>query len=76
MGKSADYGKEDSLYQKTQALLEKAGFEVVFPENINELCCGMAFDSKGFKNQGKEKGSGTGKSFASGYRKWFNPGLL
>jgi D-lactate dehydrogenase len=55
MGKSADYGKEDSLYRKSQALLEKAGFEVVFPENMNELCCGMAFDSKGFKKQGKQK---------------------
>jgi D-lactate dehydrogenase len=55
MGKSADYGKEESLYQQTQALLEKAGFEVVFPENVNELCCGMAFDSKGFKKQGKQK---------------------
>lgn len=55
MGKSADYGKEDSLFQKTQKLLKKAGFEVIFPENVNELCCGMAFDSKGFKKQGKQK---------------------
>ncbi len=55
MGKSDDYGKADSLNKATQALLEKAGFEVVFPENINELCCGMAFDSKGFIKQGKQK---------------------
>ena len=55
MGKSADYGKEDSLHQATHALLVKAGYEIVYPENLNELCCGMAFDSKGFKNQGKQK---------------------
>jgi D-lactate dehydrogenase len=55
MGKSVDYGTEDSLFQKTQALLMKAGFEVAFPENVNELCCGMAFDSKGFKKQGRQK---------------------
>jgi D-lactate dehydrogenase len=57
MGKSADHGMEDSLFQKTRALLEKAGFEVIFPENVNQLCCGMAFDSKGFKNQGRKKAS-------------------
>ena len=57
MGKSADYGKEDNLFQKTQALLEKAGFDVIFPENVNKLCCGMAFDSKGFKKQGQKKAS-------------------
>jgi D-lactate dehydrogenase len=55
LGKSADYGKDDSLFQKSQALLKKAGFEVVFPENVNDLCCGMAFDSKGFKKQGRQK---------------------
>jgi D-lactate dehydrogenase len=55
MGKSADYENEDSLVQKTRALLEKAGFDVINPENVNELCCGMAFDSKGFKKQGKKK---------------------
>jgi D-lactate dehydrogenase len=55
MGKSVDYGSENSLFQKTRALLEKAGYEVLFPEKVNSLCCGMAFDSKGFKKQGKKK---------------------
>ncbi len=55
MGKSADYGMDDSLLNKTFALLNKAGFDVIFPEKVNKLCCGMAFDSKGFKKQGRQK---------------------
>jgi D-lactate dehydrogenase len=57
MGKSTEYGKEDDLITKTISLLKKAGFEVVIPENVNKLCCGMAFDSKGFKKQGSKKAS-------------------
>ncbi|MGM0377620.1 MAG: FAD-binding and (Fe-S)-binding domain-containing protein [Bacteroidota bacterium] len=55
MGRSADYGKEMAVVQKTEQLLKKAGFRVVYPENLNNLCCGMAFDSKGFKAQGVQK---------------------
>ncbi|MGQ1890190.1 FAD-binding and (Fe-S)-binding domain-containing protein [Thermophagus sp. OGC60D27] len=55
MGKSADYKKEMSVVQKTKQLLEKAGFRVIFPEGLMNLCCGMAFDSKGFKAQGLAK---------------------
>jgi D-lactate dehydrogenase len=55
MGKSADYGKEPELVKKTIMLLEKAGYQVVIPENADKLCCGMAFDSKGFKEQGLKK---------------------
>ncbi|WP_010665626.1 FAD-binding and (Fe-S)-binding domain-containing protein [Marinilabilia salmonicolor] len=55
MGKSVDYGKEMTVVEKTRQLLEKAGFNVVFPEGLKNLCCGMAFDSKGFKEQGLRK---------------------
>jgi D-lactate dehydrogenase len=55
MGKSADYGNEMAVVEKTKALLEKAGFSVIFPEGLEHLCCGMAFDSKGFKEQGLKK---------------------
>ena len=37
------------------ALLEKGGYEVLFPKNLAGLCCGMAFDSKGFKEEGSMK---------------------
>ncbi|PWE01092.1 FAD-binding and (Fe-S)-binding domain-containing protein [Marinilabilia rubra] len=55
MGKSADYGNEMAVVEKTRLLLEKAGFNVVFPDGLKNLCCGMAFDSKGFKEQGLRK---------------------
>jgi D-lactate dehydrogenase len=55
MGKSSDYRSEPGLVEKTDALLRKAGFEVIYPENLENLCCGMAFSSKGFKLQGEQK---------------------
>lgn len=36
------------LRVKTQQLLEKAGFEVVYPEASAGHCCGQPFASKGF----------------------------
>jgi D-lactate dehydrogenase len=36
-------------------LLERAGYEVIIPESIEGLCCGMPFSSKGYKDQGKMK---------------------
>jgi D-lactate dehydrogenase len=58
MGKSADYHPDElALIDKTVQLLEKAGFEVLFPRNVDKLCCGMAFDSKGFTDEGKRKAS-------------------
>lgn len=36
-------------------ILEKAGYDVIIPKNINSLCCGMPFSSKGYKKEGKQK---------------------
>lgn len=36
-------------------ILEKAGYDVIIPENIGSLCCGMPFSSKGYKKEGKQK---------------------
>jgi D-lactate dehydrogenase len=55
MGISQDYGDPDSVVTRTCALLHKAGYRVVYPDNLSNLCCGMAFDSKGFKRQGAKK---------------------
>ena len=33
------------------ALLERAGFDVIVPENLNGQCCGQPFQSKGFPEQ-------------------------
>ncbi|MCX6138432.1 MAG: FAD-binding and (Fe-S)-binding domain-containing protein [Ignavibacteriales bacterium] len=48
---------EDSLVTRTQSFLIKAGFRVLYPDRLSTLCCGMAFDSKGFKEEGMMKSS-------------------
>ncbi len=37
------------------SLLQKGGFEIIYPENLNNLCCGMAFSSKGYTEAGEKK---------------------
>lgn len=53
MGQSKGSSKELELTQLTIKLLERAGYEVIYPDNINSLCCGMAFSSKGYTEAGK-----------------------
>lgn len=56
MGKSNGYEKGDvELTEKTKELLQRAGFTIIYPEGINHLCCGMAFSSKGLKEEGARK---------------------
>ncbi|WP_415718937.1 FAD-binding and (Fe-S)-binding domain-containing protein [Maridesulfovibrio sp.] len=44
----------DPLMSVTVRLLERAGFEVVFPESIDSLCCGKAFETKGLMKHADE----------------------
>ncbi len=55
MGTSKDQQDEIQLTEKVQQLIRKAGFSIIFPENLNELCCGMAFLSKGYREAGLKK---------------------
>lgn len=55
MGPSFADAEQTSLLDKTRALLEKAGFEVVFPAGLDNLCCGQPFTSKGYAKQGDAK---------------------
>ena len=45
MGKSK--GQSTPLIDKMVALMEKAGYEVIFPKNMKRLCCGTIWESKG-----------------------------
>jgi len=54
-GISKDYDEKAALTQVTKSVLEKARFQILYPEKLESLCCGMAFDSKGFKEQGMTK---------------------
>jgi FAD/FMN-containing dehydrogenase/Fe-S oxidoreductase len=43
------------LVEETVALLKKAGYEVVFPENMDSLCCGTIWESKGMPELAAQK---------------------
>ena len=55
MGVSKDHKGDVQLSEKMVQLLHKGGYEVIYPENLNNLCCGMAFSSKGFTEAGEKK---------------------
>ncbi len=45
----------ETLPEKTGSLLRKAGYAVIYPDRIDRLCCGQAFESKGFMAQADRK---------------------
>lgn len=55
MGPARGDPETDSLSVKTEALLRKAGYEVVYPEGIGSFCCGQPFESKGFHDDAARK---------------------
>ncbi|WP_339539052.1 FAD-binding and (Fe-S)-binding domain-containing protein [Pseudomonas sp. RA_15y_Pfl2_54] len=55
MGPAAGDKEQMSLHDKTRGLLEKAGYQVVFPDNQDNLCCGQPFASKGYAEQAEHK---------------------
>ncbi|AEA85363.1 FAD-binding oxidoreductase [Pseudomonas stutzeri] len=55
MGPAARDQEQEPLLDKTRSLLEKAGYQVIFPEQLNDLCCGQPFASKGYTEQGERK---------------------
>ncbi|HEX2968750.1 MAG TPA: FAD-binding and (Fe-S)-binding domain-containing protein [Bacteroidales bacterium] len=55
MGVSREYRKERQLSETFIDLIHKAGYEIIFPEKSENLCCGMAFLSKGYIETGKKK---------------------
>jgi D-lactate dehydrogenase len=54
MGVSKNFSGESQTVEMME-LLKKCGYDVIFPQNLNELCCGMPFSSKGFVKQGNKK---------------------
>lgn len=55
LGPAAGDPESDALPIKTDSLLRKAGYAVVYPDNLDGLCCGLAFDSKGASAQADAK---------------------
>lgn len=52
MGPAHGDADDRSLTTVAVELLHRAGFDVVYPDGMDALCCGMPFASKGFKEQG------------------------
>jgi D-lactate dehydrogenase len=55
MGPAAGDSEQMPLLDKTRTLLEKGGFQVVFPDDLDNLCCGQPFASKGYSEQAERK---------------------
>jgi len=54
MGVAKDYKDSLEITQITEKLLKRAGYDIVYPNGLNSLCCGMAFSSKGFVEAGRQ----------------------
>ena len=42
----------EPVHAKFLSLLAKADYEVIVPEGIGDTCCGMVFDSRGYRGVG------------------------
>jgi len=47
--------EDRALSDAVRSLLAKAGYDVTFPSGLDGLCCGLAFESKGFPELADEK---------------------
>ena len=47
MGQSKSGGKKHDLVDEIIQLMAKAGYEVIFPEGMERMCCGQIWESKG-----------------------------
>jgi D-lactate dehydrogenase len=57
MGPSALDTETAPVHEKLLSLFGKAGYEVVYPEGVSSQCCGMMFNSRGFKGAAAKKGA-------------------
>jgi len=55
MGLEANSPETQPLVNKMLSLLDKAGYEVIFPKNMDNLCCGTIWESKGMPDIANQK---------------------
>ncbi len=55
MGASPEDPDQTHIVKKITGFLNKAGYEVIFPEKMNSLCCGTIWESKGFPDVADKK---------------------
>lgn len=54
-GPSFGYEEKVDLPSTMLSVIKKAGYNVIIPERVDKLCCGMAFASKGFRREAERK---------------------
>ncbi|OLN29526.1 putative D-lactate dehydrogenase, Fe-S protein, FAD/FMN-containing [Desulfovibrio sp. DV] len=55
MGPSALDPDQRGLFEATMSVLAKAGYDVIFPEAMKDLCCGLTLESKGMHEDAARK---------------------
>ncbi len=55
MGPARSDPDQRAVYEATLSVLRKAGYDVIFPAGLRDLCCGVVFESKGFFAQSEQK---------------------
>ena len=68
-------GSYTSHAEAVHKVLNRAGYQYIHPKGIEGMCCGVAFDSKGFPNQAKRKTKNSKSTFES-IQQWRVPNSL
>ena len=55
MGPARGDDQTASVSEKMLSILNKAGYEVIYPAGVSSLCCGMMFNSRGIKGAAATK---------------------
>jgi D-lactate dehydrogenase len=55
MGPSRKDRDRRPLFDATLSVLDKGGYDVTFPKEMERLCCGMPFESKGYPEEADRK---------------------
>jgi len=62
MGPSLADDQREAVHDKLLSIFSKAGYEVIYPEGLQQSCCGMLFNTRGFKKAAATKGADLEKS--------------
>lgn len=57
MGPAASTAAKNALPAVMESVLSRAGYQVIYPQGVDSLCCGMPFESKGFIDSANQKTS-------------------
>ncbi|MGI9301257.1 MAG: FAD-binding and (Fe-S)-binding domain-containing protein, partial [Gammaproteobacteria bacterium] len=76
MGPARGDSESETLPAKAHALFRKAGFAVVYPQNRAQLCCGMAFESKGMMAEAGMKLQETATALLAASREGRDPVVI